>query len=204
MKLFRIDRKILLSVMTVLVLFGAIIFTFTDFGVASSENTANSNIGAYSAGNRTDSVPESIYLFVERNRIHDEMLSRKVSAELESGGYDVLVSSDLQAEYPDQALFVSVTDGDLFYTPVHAQSEIDLMFVYSSTGSSEYFEKFRSTDDTVPVIFTSDGSHRYQLLMHGLIELRDTTQGLFSGRYYERHIADTIAEEVARDVQSHL
>ncbi|MDW7732110.1 MAG: hypothetical protein SCH66_06740 [Methanolobus sp.] len=188
----------------ILILFSALIFTFLDIGLSSSESSANSNIGSYSSGTVPDSFPKVISIFVERGGMYNEKLSGEMIRALEDEGFDVTASTELQAEYPAQALFVSVNDEDVFYTPVYADSQLDVMFVYSSSGSSEYFEKFRDSDDTVPLIFTSDGSRSYKLLMQGSIELQDITRGLFSGRYYERHIRETVAEEVVKNVQSQL
>lgn len=188
----------------VLILLSVLIFTFMDIGLSSSENAANSNIGSYSSGTVPDSFSRVIFIFAEREGMYDEKLSREIIRALEDEGFDVTASTELQAEYPAQALFVSVNEEDVFYTPVYADSQLNAMFVYSSSGSSEYFEKFRDSDDTIPVIFTSDDSRTYRLLMQGTIGLQDTTRGLFSGRYYERHIRETVAEEVVRNVQSQL
>ncbi len=200
---FKINKKILISAAAVVIFLAVLSFAYLDFGMSSSENAANSNTGAYSTGNGTDNAPENIFLFVEKNQMYDEALSKKISKQLESEGFDVSVASDsgLQADYPYPALFVSITDEDISYTPFSAESDIDVTYVYSSTGSSEYFWKFRESDDNVPVVFTSS-EHRNVLLIRGSIELSDRTQGLFSARYYERHVADSIAEEVVKNVRS--
>lgn len=200
---FKINKKILISAAAVVIFLAVLSFAYLDFGISSSENVVDSNAGTYSTGNGTNNVPGNIILFVEKNQMYDEVLSKKISKQLESEGFDVSVISDLylQADYSYPALFVSVTGGDVSYTPLSAESDIDVTYVYSSTGSSEYFWKFRESDDNVPVVFTSS-EHRNVLLIRGSIELSDRTQGLFSARYYERHVADSIAEEVVKNVRS--
>jgi|GEM_PF-966478 len=203
---FKINKKILIPVSAAVILLVVLSFAYLDFGISSSENVVNSNAGTYSTGNGTDNVPGNIILFVEKNQIYDEVLSKKISKQLESEGFDVSIVSDLdlQADYSYPALFVSVTDGDVSYTPLSAESDIDVMYVYSSTGSSEYFWKFRASDDNTPAVVTFNGEHRNMLLIRGSIDIRDRTQGLFSARYYERHLADSIAEEVVKNVRSNL
>ena len=207
-------RKIKRFVLGVVVIVVGCSFFFMDFGALTSETSVNSNTGRFalseSAGiEKGINVSGVTYLYVEGGEEFDGVLGAELEEELDEELEEelyrissrVMKVAKLKDKFDGQLVAVAVIWEDIDYTPLYSQSEMEILFFFSSSGESEYFEKFRNEKfggKKVVVRFNSSQGH--QVIKKGEINLKDTSYGVFSLKYYKRHLAERIADRIASKV----
>ena len=103
-------------------------FYVLDFNLASSQTQANSAVSAYSAGNPHIDFPGRIYLYVEGEDSIAGLVRDSLEAELNKAGMEVSIVDGVKEKYDSQALLVSFSGKNGFYTPFYASSDLNILF----------------------------------------------------------------------------
>jgi hypothetical protein len=172
-------------------------FSFLDIGLRFSDHNSDSSIGTSSAGDddhRTDY--NDIILYVHHEDGFDERLEEELVTALETRGYSVTLTDEIEDDYGSAFAFVNIVDRNLFYTPFYSKSDVDILFGFTSSGKAEFLDIVGS-GEVKTVVFRTDETTPYQMLVQGNVGLHDLTKGLFSYRSYQNHIAREIARSTA-------
>ncbi|HIH95851.1 TPA: hypothetical protein HA338_18225 [Methanosarcina acetivorans] len=193
-------KKILLSILAFAIVFSS--FYILDFKAAQSKIQTNSRVSAYSSGDPMINFPGKIYLYVEGDDSISKSFRESLKAELEKAGMKVSIAGAVEEKYDSQALLVNVSKDGL-YTPFYASSDLKLLFFYTSTGEdTKYFEQFKERNE--PVIFENKGSGEGEKLIHGDMNLQDSTKGLVSLKAYRKYLAEEAAKETVEQLQQQI
>ncbi|WP_406661813.1 hypothetical protein V7O66_04660 [Methanolobus sp. ZRKC3] len=194
-------RQIIGISLILLVMFS---FAFLDIGLYSSNENSDSSISASSAGDdgyRPDY--NDIILYVHQEDSFDERVEKELITALETKGLSVTLTDEIKDDYSLPFAFVNIIDRKMLYTPVYSKSDIDVLIGFSSAGKSEYLDVVGS-GELKTVVFRTDATNPYQLLVQGNIGLYDETKGLFTYRSYQNHIAQEVAESAADALDSQI
>ncbi|AFV22307.1 hypothetical protein Mpsy_0094 [Methanolobus psychrophilus R15] len=195
------DRKTLILFSLILLI--AFTVTFLDIGAYKNENSSDSAISAYSSGNATSISSGDIILYLPPEEGMEVRMEKELVKAFENLGYSVTFTDELKDDYGSQFAFVNVLDTRILYTPVYSSSDIDVIFGYSSSGKTQYLD-VEGLDERRTVVFSSNGTDGYQLLVQGNICFHDETKGLFTYRSYHNHLADEVARSVAQALDSQI
>lgn len=194
-------KKIFLVILVFAVILSS--FYILDFKVSQSDTQANSVVSSYSSGNPEFDFSDRIFLYVEGDNALIVDLKEKLRKDLEAAGAEVVTVNKVDKKYGSQALLVNISRDNWLYTPVHASSNLNLVFFYTSTGKdTKYFEQFK--DGNRSVFFVNDSSTQGEKLMDGEIKLQDSTKGLVSLKAYKKHLVTEASGEIVKQLQAHL
>jgi hypothetical protein len=196
-------NRIYLMVIAVVVIAGvACSFLFMDFGASRSETSVNSRAGTFAYMEKVANVSGDIYLYVDGGEEFDSVLGDVLGRELVGIASRVIEFAKLKDEFDGQLVAVTVIWDDIDYTPLYSQAEMNVLYFLSSSGESEYFKKFkREKFGGKDVIVRFNRSQGPQVIKKGEISFRDTSYGVFSLKYYKRHLADRIASKVRDELK---
>jgi hypothetical protein len=191
--------KMRILVIFALVLLGVFVLSlFTlDFGLVRSDSTANSQVDTFSAMEPEPDLSGTIYLYV----VGIDPVSRALEAELKQDllGISAEVKSygNQKEQFDGPVVAVFVLREDHFYTPIYATADADVLYCFSSSGSTKYFKDFLRSEFGAPepaVVFSSsDGP---QLLQKGIVSVTTSMRGLFSWRASKRYLAEPVSREI--------
>ena len=197
------SKKRILVIVVLVLLAGFVISLYAlDFGLARSESTATSQVDTYSAMEPEPDLSGTIYLYVEGTDPVSRALEAELKQDLLAVSAEVKVSDDLKAQFDAPVVAVFVLRKDQFYTPVYATADADVLYCFSSSGSTRYFKDFIMSElgalEPAVVFSSSDGP---QLLQKGNISIQNTVQGLFSWRASVRYLAESVSREIVTNVR---
>ncbi|MCW7079435.1 MAG: hypothetical protein OCU22_09980 [Canidatus Methanoxibalbensis ujae] len=185
-------------------------FLFMDFGASRSETSVNSMTAKFEWGEEEAKVSGAkvsgdIYLYVDGGEEFDSVLGDELERELEGIAWRLIEVAKLKDEFDGQLVAVTVIRNDIDYTPLYSRAEINVLYFFSSSGESEYFKKFkREKSGGKDVIVRHNCSKGPQIIKKGEISLRDTSYGIFSPKYYKRHLADRLARVIQAGLKQEL
>ncbi|MDG6244103.1 MAG: hypothetical protein QCH31_06885 [Methanolobus sp.] len=174
-----------------------------DAGIRSSSSSADSSVSTYSIGNPDNLLYTDILLYVHKEGSLDIRLETELVKAFEENGLSVTITDEIKDDYGSQFVFVDTIDVSKTYTPVYSKSDMHVRFGFSSSGRTEYLD-IEGQNLGKPVVFSSDGTEGYQLLIQGDMHLQDESKGLFTYRSYENHIVRETANSVASELSSHI
>jgi hypothetical protein len=179
-------------------------FLFMDFGASRSETSVNSRAGKFACMEEVANVSGVIYLYVDGGEEFDSVLGDELEEELDGISSRVVELAKLKDEFDGQLVAVAVIWDDIDYTPLYSQAETNVLYFFSSSGESEYFKKFkREKSGGKDVVVRFNSSQGPQIIKKGEISFRDTSYGVFSLKYYKRHLADRIASKVRDELKEY-
>lgn len=176
-------------------------FIFLDFGLYQSETITNQQKESFSTNEPQIDLSQTLYLHVVRGDPLSDELEKELKKELQQGG-EVRSFINLKEEFDGPFVAAKVLRTDIFYTPLYSQADVDVLFFFSSTGNTTYFQKFVRAEfggENVPVIFRSQEGA--QLIVKSNIKVTDITYGVFSMKGYRSHLAEEITREIDRNVE---
>ena len=177
-------------------------FLFMDFGASRSETSVNSRAAKFVCGEEVAKVSGDIYLYVDGGEEFDSVLGDELERELEGIASRLIEVAKLKDEFDGQLVAVTVIWEDIDYTPLYSRAEMNILYFFSSSGESEYFKKFkREKSGGKDVIVRFNCSKGPQVIKKGEISFRDTSYGIFSLKYYNRHLADRLASEIRAELK---
>ncbi len=180
-------------------------FLFMDFGASRSETSVNSMAAKFEWGEEEAKVSGDIHLYVDGGEEFDSVLGDELERELEGIAWRLIEVAKLKDEFDGPLVAVTVIWDDIDYTPLYSRAEMNVLYFFSSSGESEYFKKFkREKSGGKDVIVRHNCSKGPQIIKKGEISLRDTSYGIFSLRYYKRHLADRIASKIRAGLKQEL
>ncbi len=175
-------------------------FLFLNFGLIQSETVTNQQMESFST-NEPEVEFRDIYLHVVRGNPIGNELEKELKEELQRSG-EVKSFVNLKEVFDGPVVAAKVLRTDIFYTPIYSQAEVDVLFFFSSTGNTTYFQKFVDAEfggKNVPVIFNSQQGA--QLIAKSKIKLKDTTYGVFSINNYHSHLAEELSNRIESNVE---
>lgn len=190
-------------IISIVILLTLFTFAFLDIGAYSSKNDSGSVISAYSSSNATGPLSGDIILYVSPEDALNAGLKEELVRAFENIGYSVTLTNELKDDYGSQFMFVNISDTNIMYTPVYSSSDIKVRSGFSSSGKTQYLD-VEGLEEGRTVVFSSNGTDGYQLLIRGEITFRDETKGLFTYRSYQHHLAGDIARSVAQALDPYI
>ncbi|HDS45690.1 MAG TPA: hypothetical protein ENN68_06325 [Methanomicrobia archaeon] len=183
---------------------GLVIASFTlDFGLVRSESAANSQVSTFSVMNPQVDLSGTVYLYVEGNDPVSKALEAELTQDLRGIAAEVKLSAILHEQFDGPVIAVFMIREDPFYTPVYATATADMLYCFSSIGSTRYFIDFYRAEFGVPepaVIF--DSSDGPQLLEKGRVSVTISLRGLFSWPASKRYLAEPFSREIVTQLSS--
>jgi hypothetical protein len=175
-------------------------FSFLDFRAATSETNVDSRIIADSCspiGQQLEiDLASGLCVYVEGEDGLTEELRSRLAEKLRQEGIEVLEAGSLEEKYDHQALVVAIIDREVSYNPIYPSASLEILFVYSLSGNTTYFDAFKSGKHTA--VHLSIG----ELLMEGRLNLTDSTKGIISHKAYQRHVAEEISNNIIQKLLS--
>ncbi|MFO7967014.1 MAG: hypothetical protein R6U44_05385 [Archaeoglobaceae archaeon] len=175
-------------------------FVFLNFGLYRSETVANQQVTSASTSEPEVEL-QNIYLHVVRGDPISNELEKGLKEELQQSG-EVKSFINLKENFDGPVVAAKVLRTNIFYTPFYSQAEVDVLFFFSSTGNTTYFQKFVRAEfggENVPVIFNSQQGP--QLIVKGKINVKDTSYGVFSIKNYHSRLAEEITSRIDNNVE---
>ena len=190
-------KRIIAALGVVLLVAFGVSLVYLDFGLFRSESAVASQAGTFAFMEPEPVLSGVVYLYVEGT----DPLSRALEAELkqELRGFYAEVQSfgNLKEQFDGPVVAVYVIREDLFYTPVYAKADADVLYVFSNSGSTRYFRDFFMAEFGAPepaVNFSS--TEGPQLVEKADITVRTSMIGFFSLKASRRPLAEKVANEV--------
>jgi hypothetical protein len=188
---------------TIIILIGLLalagIFLFADFSLSRSQTASEHRLATYRLGGDLPApVPagQSMRLAVAGEGALAEKLRQALLAELTASSLfasgDWVVETNAGNNNLD--LLITVDANRTFWTPVYAQATLATILVYASDGDISWHGAspiIMETDDGTPVLW-ADGD----------FELSDRSGGLLSRPAYQRLLAEKMAAEIVRALES--
>jgi hypothetical protein len=188
---------------TIIILVGLLalagIFLFADFSITRSQTANEHRLATYRLG---DDLPapipagQSMTLAVAGEGALAEKLRQALLAELTASSRfvnrDWVVETNAGNNNLD--LLVTIDANRTFWTPVYGQATLATSLVYASDGDISWYGTspvIMETDDGTPVLW-ADGD----------FELSDRSGGLLSRPAYQRLLAEKMAVEIVRALES--
>ena len=170
---------------------------YLDFGLFRSESAVASQAGTFAFMEPEPVLSGVVYLYVEGT----DPLSRALEAELkqELRGFYAEVQSfgNLKEQFDGPVVAVYVIREDLFYTPVYAKTDADVLYVFSNSGSTKYFKDFLMAEFGAPEpVVNFSSTEGPQLVEKADITVRTSMKGFFSLKASRRPLAENVANEV--------
>jgi hypothetical protein len=190
-------KRIIAALVVVLLVAFGVSLVYLDFGLFRSESSVTSQAATFSFMEPEPVLSGVVYLYVDGN----DSLSRALETELEQelrGLYaEVQSFGNLKAQFDGPVVAVYVIGEDQFYTPFYSKADAEVLYVFSNSGSTRYFEDFVRSEfgATEPVVnfSSSDGP---QLMEKATITVRTSMKGLFSLKASRLPLAEKVAEEI--------
>lgn len=187
----------------IIIVFLSVVFIKVDFNASKSETSINSTKETFAASESEieADISEKVFLYVEDGAL-DGKLYEKLRESLKQYSSEVLPFLNLKENFGGPTVAVKILRDKIDYTPFYAKGEIDVLFFYSSSGDTTYFEKFVREEfggPNVTVIFK--GPDGPQKIAKGNLALRDTSYGILTVKGYERLLAERIAERISNEVR---
>lgn len=170
-------------------------FMFLDFKLSTSTTSADSTASTYSYSylNNTEmNSSDNVCIYVDENDFLSRTLSGKLDEKLTEEGKMVYIVTEFKEKYDFPVLLVSVSNEDVFYTPFFCSASFDVIYLYSSSGETEYFRELKAGEKTA-VVFSSNGSVKQKFLKEGELKFADSTRGIISSKAYQKHLAENVA-----------
>jgi len=124
-------------------------------------------------------------------------LETELKQELRGIYSEVQSFGNLKEQFDGPVVAVYVIREDQFYTPFYSKADAEVLYVFSNSGSTKYFEDFVRSEfwATEPVVnfSSSDGP---QLVEKANITVRTSMKGFFSLKASRRLLAENVAEEI--------
>ncbi len=187
---------IVVSLVFIILLFG-ISLSLLNYKMATSETSVDESTNRYSWG--TLEEDKNIYLYIgDKNALHN-YLETSILKNLENLGYSVEITSEFKDNYNKKAILISFIEKEINYNPFFPNSNIVLLFYYTSTGDTRYFNEFKE-GKIPPVIHEIEEDHEYkgELLVVSNINLDNRTRGLISIKAYSEYLANSLGSSVER------
>lgn len=183
---------------------GFLIFVFAlDFGLVRSESAADSQVRTFSAMDLQVDLAKTVYLYVEGTDLVGKPLEADLKHDLRAISAEVRSTDALLEQFDGPVVAVFVLREDPFYTPVYATADADVLYCFSSSGSTRYFTDFLRSEYGAPepavIFYSSDGP---QLLQRGKISVTITLRGFFSWPASKRYLAEPVSREIAAHLSS--
>ena len=199
----RANAVIVASLVVIIV---ASAFLSLDFKAATSNTQTQFLWVTYPWGNPKPGVDPSnaLYLYVDGQGAVAQQLKSILTEILQEHGVQVIDASGLERNYDRQALvvallddeyswnpfFASALDNEISWNPFLPSAQLRLLFLYSSSGNMTYFDAFKGGERDVHI-----GPHAGdELLMRGVLDLRDSTIGIVSLKAFQSHLTQAIAD----------
>ncbi|MGC9444999.1 MAG: hypothetical protein ACP5E9_08780 [Candidatus Methanospirareceae archaeon] len=197
-------EKRILVIFALVLLAGFVISLWAlDFGLVRSEPAIYSQADTFSAMGPEPDLPGTVYLYLEDTDPVSRALEAELKQDLLSSFTDVKSYGNLKEQFEGPVVAVFVLREDHFYTPFYATADADVLYCFSSSGSTRYFEDFLRSEFGAPepvVHFSSaDGP---QLLQKGVVSVQISTRGLFSWRASKRYLAEPVSREIVTKLRS--
>ena len=192
-------------VIVVLVLLGGLVIALwaIDFGLVRSESVANSQVNTYSAMEPEPDLTGTVYLYVEGTDPLSTALEAELKQDLLNSFAEVKSYGNLKERFDGPVVAVFMLREDHFYTPIYATADADVLYCFSSSGSTRYFTDFFRSEFGAPepvVNFSSaDGP---QLLQKGIVSVQTSMRGLFSLKASKRYLAEPVSREIVTKLRS--
>lgn len=175
---------------------------FTNFGLYRSETVTNQQMESYSTMNPEINMSQTLYLYVERGEPVSNELENKLKEELQRNSQDIKSFGNLKNDFEGPMLAAKVLKTDIFYTPFYSQADVDVLFFFSLSGNTTYFQKFVKAEfggESVPVVFYSQ--EEGNLIVKSKMKVTDTTHGVFSIKAYHSHLAGEITNQIEKNIE---
>jgi hypothetical protein len=190
-------KRIIAALVVVLLVAFGVSLVYLDFGLFRSESSVTSQAATFAFMEPEPVLSGVVYLYVDGN----DPLSMALEAELEQelrGLYaEVQSFGNLKAQFDGPVVAVYVIGEDQFYTPFYSKADAEVLYVFSNSGSTRYFEDFVRSEfgATEPGVnfSSSDGP---QLMEKATITVRTSMKGLFSLKASRRPLAEKVAAEI--------
>lgn len=193
-------KKVMILVFVLILIVVISSFIFFDFGLYQSETVANQQMETFSA-NEPEIDLQILYLHVVRGDPTSNALEKELKKNLQKSR-EVQSFINLKEDFDGPVVAAKVLHTDIFYTPFYSQADVNVLFFFSSSGNTTYFQKFVKAEfggENVPVIFHSQQGP--QLIVKSKIKVTDTTYGVFSMKGYHSHLAEEITNRIDRNVE---
>ncbi len=135
-------------------------FLLVEFTIIKNEYSAHSDVETFAFGNPEVHVNE-IYLYVEENNAR---LEQELVEMLQREGINILESATLKENYGNEVLLVAPLNEEKTYTPIYSKTTAEILFFYSISGTTKYFNEFKSGKSPVVRFSSEDGD---QLIIKG-------------------------------------
>jgi len=199
----RVKAVIVASLLVIIIAAG---FLSLDFKAAMSRTRNEVLWVTYPWGNPKLGLDPSnaLYLYVDGQGAVAQQLKSMIIETFQRHGVQVIDASGLERNYDRQALvvalldneyswsllFTSALDNRISWNPLFPSAQLRVLFVYSSSGNMTYYDAFRSGERDVLI-----GPHAGdELLMRGVLDLRDDTFGIVSLKGFQNHLRQVIAD----------
>jgi hypothetical protein len=191
-------KKLIAALVVVLQVVAAYSLLYLDFGLIRSESSVAAHATTFAAMEPELNLSGVVYLYVEGKDAVRAPLERELKQELTTGMYaEVKSFGNLKEQFDGPVVAVYVLREDLFYTPLYAQPDAEVLYLFSNSGSTEYFEAFvRSEFGAVEPVVNFTSIEGPQLLDKATINVRASMTGLFSLKACRRHLAEEVADEI--------
>jgi hypothetical protein len=190
-------KRIIAALVVVLLVAFGVSLVYLDFGLFRSESSVTSQAATFSFMEPEPVLSGVVYLYVEGNDPLSTALETELEQELRGLYSEVQSFGNLKAQFDGPVVAVYVIGEDQFYTPFYSKADAEVLYVFSNSCSTRYFEDFVRSEfgATEPVVnfSSSDGP---QLMEKATITVRTSMKGLFSLKASRRLLAENVAEEI--------
>lgn len=187
----------------IILFFLSIVLVNANFNATKSKTSINTSKESFSVSEseiETD-LRKRVFLYVEDQSLNGA-LDKHLQEFLKETSSDVKSFLNLKESFGGPTIAVKILREKIDYTPLYSEGEIDVLFFYSSSGETSYFEKFVREEfggPNVTVIFeSSDGP---QKIVRGKLTLRDTSYGITTPGGYKNRLAEQIASRVSNEIK---
>ena len=168
-------------------------FMFSDFKLSTSNTGINSQESTCSTGDAVIDLSEGVCLYIDGNDRLSEAISNEIEEKLRQEGKGVFRVKELENRYDYPALLVSVSSEKVSYIPFFPSARVNVVYLYSSTGETKYFNKYKDGETPVVRFF---GYSNGEVLKEGELEINDFTKGIISLKAYQNHLAENVASNI--------
>jgi len=193
--------KIVYTLITVAIIIFVPAFLFLDLRAATSRTNVDSQVNSHSIGEPKIELASGLHIYVEGKDDFASRLRAVLTEKFREDKIKTLNSESLEAKYDGQVLAVAILNRSVSYNPFYPSASLGVLFTYSSSGNTTYFNTLKSGKSTVANLST-DKSGEGELLIEGRLNLTDNTNGIISLKAYQKHLAEEIASNIIQKLAS--
>ncbi|NYT00619.1 MAG: hypothetical protein GKB99_02710 [Methanocellales archaeon] len=190
-------KRIIATLSVILLVAFGVSLIYLDFGLFRYESAVASQAGTFSVMEPEPALSGVVYLYVEGNDPLNRALEAELKQELRGIYSEVQSFGNLKQQFDGPVVAVYVIREDHFYTPVYAKTDVEVLYLFSNSGSTSYFRDFfmAKFGAPSPVVHLSS-TEGPQLVVKTDITVRTSMKGFFSLEASRQLLAEKVANEV--------